>query len=109
MKIYTSERQKGKTTFLVRMSHVTGATIVVPNYKMVWHTMQLAKQYKLEIPRPITMTEYIQTLASGGLGGTKEYLIDELQMVLQNMKVITATLDVGCIDTLKGGMSYGNF
>lgn len=93
MIVYIAGRQTGKTSRLVRESAITGAIIVVPTYLMAEHTLWTAKQLNLKIPEPITVTDYIYRLAKGGLGETQKYLIDELQMMLYQMNVETATLN----------------
>lgn len=93
MTVYIAGRQTGKTSRLVRESAITGAIIVVPTYQMAEHTLWTAKQLDLKIPEPITVTDYIYRLAKGGLGKTQKYLIDELQMMLCQMNVETATLN----------------
>ena len=85
--IYIGERQSGKTTMLIEMSEKTGATIVVATYSMAKYIQLLAAQMGKKIPVPITVTNYIRLLASGGLGKSEKYLIDELQMMLSAMNV----------------------
>ena len=89
--IYIGERQSGKTTMLIEMSEKTGATIVVGK----------------KIPVPITVTNYIRLLASGGLGKSEKYLVDELQMMLSAMNVEAATVDCDCIEVLRGQQKEG--
>lgn len=100
MKIYASERQSGKTTMLVKQSAKTGAIIVVASYPMGRHIELLAHDLGLDIPAPITVSNYIKILANGGLGRTQKYLVDELQMMLNQMNVETATVDVNCVDQI---------
>lgn len=85
--IYIGERQSGKTTMLIEMSEKTGATIVVATYPMAKYIQLLAAQMGKKIPVPITVTNYIRLLASGVLGKSEKYLVDELQMMLR----LTAT------------------
>lgn len=66
--IYLGERQSGKTTMLIEMSEKTGATIVVATYPMGKYIQMTAAQMGKKIPVPITVTNYIRLLASGGLG-----------------------------------------
>lgn len=53
------------------------------------------------------MTNYISLLASGGLGKSKKYLVDELQMMLSAMNVEAATVDCDCIEVLRGQQKEG--
>lgn len=99
MQIYTGERQSGKTTMLIEMSEKTGATIVAANYPMSKYIQMTADQMGKKIPVPITVTNYIRLLASGGLGRSEKYLVDELQMMLQQMNIEAATVDNRCVET----------
>lgn len=105
--IYIGERQSGKTTMLIEMSEKTGATIVVATYPMAKYIQLLAAQMGKKIPVPITVTNYIRLLASGGLGKSEKYLVDELQMVLSAMNVEAATVDCDCIEVLRGQQKEG--
>lgn len=105
--IYIGERQSGKTTMLIEMSEKTSATIVVANYQMVKYIQLLAAQTGKKIPVPITVTNYIRLLASGGLGRSEKYLVDELQMILSAMNVEAATVDCDCIEVLRGHQKEG--
>lgn len=105
--IYIGERQSGKTTMLIEMSEKTGATIVVATYPMAKYIQLLAAQMGKKIPVPITVTNYIHLLASGGLGKSEKYLVDELQMVLSAMNVEAATVDCDCIEVLRGQQKEG--
>lgn len=80
MQIYIGERQSGKTIMLIEMSEKTGATIVVATYQMAKYIRLLAAQMGKKIPVPITVTNYICLLASGGLGKSEKYLVDELNI-----------------------------
>lgn len=100
--IYIGERQSGKTTMLIEMSEKTGATIVVATYPMANYIQLLAAQMGKKIPVPITVTNYIRLLASGGLGKSEKYLVDELQMMLSAMNVEAATVNCDCIEVLRG-------
>ena len=105
--IYIGERQSGKTTMLIEMSEKTGATIVVATYPMANYIQLLAAQIGKKIPVPITVTNYIRLLASGGLGKSEKYLVDELQMMLSAMNVEAATVDCDCIEVLRGQQKEG--
>ena len=94
--IYIGERQSGKTTMLIEMSEKTGATIVVATYPMANYIQLLAAQMGKKIPVPITVTNYIRLLASGGLGKSEKYLVD----VLQQMNIEAATADNRCVEVL---------
>lgn len=108
MKIYIGERQSGKTTLLIKESAKTQATIVVANYAMGNYIQLQAETMGLKIPPPITVTNYIRLLASGGLGKTQKYLVDELQMMLSAINIDVATIDCDCItDVLRGSQKEG--
>ena len=97
----------GKTIMLIEMSEKTGATIVVATYQMAKYIRLLAAQMGKKIPVPITVTNYICLLASGGLGRSEKYLVDELQMMLSAMNVEAATVDCDCIEVLRGQQKEG--
>lgn len=105
--IYIGERQSGKTTMLIEISEKTGATIVAATYPMAEYIQLLAAQMGKKIPVPITVTNYIRLLASGGLGKSEKYLVDELQMMLSAMNVEAATVDCDCIEVLRGQQKEG--
>lgn len=97
MQIYIGERQSGKTTMLIEMSEKTGATIVAATYPMCKYIQMTAAQMGKKIPVPITVTNYIRLLASGGLRRSEKYLVDELQMMLSAMNVEAATVSASSI------------
>ena len=100
MKIYSAERGVGKTTALIKESAKTGAIIVVASYRRVNHTVGLAKRLGLDIPEPITVTNYLKLLVCGGFNKEQKYLVDELQMMLSQMNVKTSTVDANCIESI---------
>ena len=100
MKIYSAERGVGKTTTLIKESAKTGAIIVVGVYPMANYIMGLAKRLNLDIPEPITVTKYLKLLVCGGLNREQKYLVDELQIMLSQMNVETAPVDVNCIESI---------
>ena len=105
--VYIGERQSGKTTMLIEMSERTGATIVVATYQMAKYIQLLAARMGKKIPVPITVTNYIRLLASGGLGKSEKYLVDELQMMLSAMNIEAVTVDCDCIEVLRGQQKEG--
>lgn len=100
MKIYSAERGAGKTTALVEESAKTGAIIVVASYSMVNYIIGLAKRLNLDIPDPITVTNYLKVLVYGGLNREQKYLVDDLQMMLSQMNVETATVDANYVESI---------
>ena len=100
MKVYSAERGAGKTTMLIEESARTGAIIVVSSYPMVNYTMVLAMRLNLDIPEPITVTNYLKALVRGGLNREQKYLIDDLHEMLSQMNVEAATIDVNCIEPI---------
>lgn len=102
--VYIGERQSGKTTTLIEMS---GATIVVATYSMSKYIQMAAAQMGKKIPVPITVINYIRLLASGGLGKSQKYLVDELQMMLEQMNVEAATVDSRYVEVLSDPQKEG--
>lgn len=106
MKVYTADRQTGKTTKLVKVSASTGAIIVTATHQMCQQAELVADKLGLKIPTPITVSQYISRLANGGLGKTQKYLVDELQMVLSQMNVEAATLDSKYVESISINTAY---
>lgn len=100
MKVYSAKRGAGKTTMLIEESARTGAIIVVSSYPMVNYTMVLAMRLNLDIPEPITVTNYLKALVHGGLNKERKYLIDDLHVILSQMNVEAATMDVNYIEPI---------
>ena len=97
MEIYISGRQFGKTTMLIQESARTGATIAVATYQMARHVEFLARKLNLKIPTPVTYAEMFRTYRENK---TKRYLVDELQMMLSQLNVDIATVDLEPIQYL---------
>ena len=89
--IYIAGRQFGKTTMLIKESARTGATIAVATYTMADYVRDIARKMGLDIPRPVT---YAEVFRNSYLKGEKRYLIDELQMMLSQLNVDIATVDI---------------
>lgn len=97
MEIYISGRQFGKTTMLIQESARTGATIAVATYQMARHVEFLARKLNLKIPTPVTYAEIFRNFRENK---TKRYLVDELQMMLSQLNVDIATVDLEPIQYL---------
>lgn len=87
--IMIGDRQSGKTTMLIRRSAITGAAIAVPTYAMIRNIELLADRLGLEIPQPVTYYDVFKTYRENK---TKRYLVDELQMMLNQFNIDIATL-----------------
>lgn len=88
--IMIGDRQSGKTTMLIRRSAITGATIAVATYGMLRDIELLADRLGLEIPQPVTYYDVFKTYRENK---TKRYLVDELQMMLDQLNVDICTVD----------------
>lgn len=99
MNIYVGARQSGKTTELIRLSARTGATIAVATYQMAEDIKFKAKLMDLEIPEPVTYAEIFRTYR---YNKTKQYLVDEAQMLLRQLNVDVATVTDTYVHDLKG-------
>ena len=95
--IMIGDRQSGKTTMLIRRSAITGAAIAVPTYAMVRNIELLADRLGLEIPQPVTYYDVFKTYRENK---TKRYLVDELQMMLNQFNIDIATVDLEPIQYL---------
>ena len=93
MTVYVAGRQAGKTVFLIQQSAKTGAVIVAPTSQMARYIDSMARDLGLQIPPPITAADWIRSMLPQCEGHDKTYLVDELQMVLHQLKVEAATLD----------------
>lgn len=93
MTVYIAGRQTGKTVFLIQQSARTGAVIVAPTCQMVGYIDRMARDLGLQIPPPITVADWIRGLVGQREDRDKTYLVDELQIVLNQLNVETATLD----------------
>ena len=60
-----------------------------------------------QMGKKITVTNYIRLLASGGLGKSHKYLVDELQMMLEQMNVEAATVDSRYVEVLSDPQKEG--
>lgn len=92
MEFYISSRQCGKTTMLIKESARTGAVIAVATYQMIQHVEQRARLLGLKIPRPVT---YSQIFHSFREGEKTRYLVDELQMMLDQLNIDAVTMNLG--------------
>lgn len=90
MNIYIAGHQFGKTTMLIKESARTGATIAVANHHMVKYVQNMAAKMGLKIPEPVTYYEMFVTYIDHE---KKQYLVDELQMMLSQLNVDAATVD----------------
>lgn len=98
MKILLSERQKGKTSKLIRTSAETDAIIIEPTTNMCEEVKRMAVKMELEIPAPITIHDFITSQWFGTAG--KHFLIDDLQMVLSILNIDLATVNIDNVEEL---------
>lgn len=101
VKIYTGERQSGKTTMLIKRSAETGETIVVATPSMCSFVKLRANYLGLEIPEPISLATFFLNIAQYGVPKDRKYLMDDLELCLQRLGIETATLDIDYIGRLK--------
>ena len=83
------ERRSGKTTKLINQAAIypKGYAIITPNYRMAINTKNMAKQMGIDVD-VITFHEFIR-FRDGRKD--KKYLIDELDMCLEDMGVVAYT------------------
>ena len=91
MKFITGPRCSGKTTALIEESAKTGIPIISPTKAMAEYAKRMAKDYRLDIPNPVSIGEIVK---QGGRRG--KYLVDELELCLSvlGVEVVTATVCV---------------
>lgn len=90
-KVYIDPRQSRKTAMLISRSAKTGATIAVATYQMAKYVSDQAKLMGLDIPEPVTYAEIFRNYRENK---TKRYLVNELQMLLHQLNIDAATLDI---------------
>lgn len=83
------ERRSGKTTKLLEKAGICpeNYVVVVPNYRMVVFTKEMAKQMKIDV-EVITFHEFMNYRYGRK---DKKYLIDELDVCLETVGVIAYT------------------
>lgn len=83
------ERRSGKTTKLIEEAGICpeNYVVVVPNYRMVVFTKEMAKQMKIDV-EVITFLEFMNYRYGRK---DKKYLIDELDVCLETVGVIAYT------------------
>lgn len=99
MKVIAKARQMGKTTQLLYTSATVGMPIVVSNRQRVEALKTEASKMGLDIPTPMTFTEFTQQ--KGKFPKGQGILIDESQEILSmlvsqcdcTLKAITVTTD----------------
>ena len=82
MKIFNMERQTGKTTLLIIISHFTNARIITATEQSAELIEIKAKEMKLSIPTPKCWSYYV---TSYGKGRKEKILIDDADNVLNNI------------------------
>ena len=89
MKIYRRDRQKGKTTKLIRESHDTWIYIICANRQRAENISKLAMKLDIDIPYPITVSEL--PIKSNFI---RKVLVDDVEDVLFSIigkEIITCT------------------
>lgn len=97
MEIIRGGRGSGKTTKLVAMAATHKYHIVCPSYAHVKHIENIAKELKLDIPKPITIHDLEKLW---GIGMDKKVLIDDIDTTLRvlfrrEVRAVTITGEVG--------------
>ena len=60
MEIYSNAYRGGKTSEAIKISKETGKPIICPDIKRVAEITEHAKKLKIDIPKPMTMKEYLK-------------------------------------------------
>lgn len=83
------ERASGKTTKLLEKARICPENYVVvePNYRMAVFTKEMAKQMKIDVE----VTTFLDFLSYRYGRKDKKFLIDELDMCLEDIGVIAYT------------------
>jgi hypothetical protein len=91
MIVITRGRRAGKTTELVKYCAEHGGTIVTHNIAWVKILMDMAIALDLEIPKPITHSEFIEGRYQGRRD-IPEFYIDDAEMLLSSMSSIPVAI-----------------
>lgn len=92
MKLIRMDRRKGKTRRLIKESSSTGAIIICRESSLKYIEIT-AKEMGLEIPKPMTIGEYVETF-TGGLSDNPPVLVDDIEFALclyMKTKILSAT------------------
>lgn len=97
MEIIDIPRGMGKTSYLIHKSNETEYPILVATESQKKVLIAKAKSYKITIPEPITINNFIK-INETGRDKPEAVLIDELPIVLNtflgvNVKIATMTSD----------------
>ncbi len=89
-------RQRGKTTWAIKLAAKEDATLVVANHSMIESHMAKAEKLGLTIKEPITHHEFINGQKLVGLPKSS-YIIDDAEFLLQSLckyphQVIASTM-----------------
>lgn len=86
MKILDMPRQTGKSTQCVYESAATGYTIVAHSKEHKEYLMNLAKKYKLDIPKPVTLKDLNYARI------TNSVIIDDIDLLLRRVLMSNVAL-----------------
>ena len=83
MKIIEGSRGSGKTTELIYKSAELGVSIIAPTMLMCGSIKAAAEKYECDIPEPVSINKVVNLEK----GRPKKYLIDELDLCLQQLGI----------------------
>ena len=103
-------RQRGKTTWAIRLAAKEDATLVVANQNMVESHMAKAEKLGLTIKKPITHREFINGQKLVGLP-KNSYIIDDAEFLLQSLckyphQVIASTMTGSGLESTSDAVAY---
>lgn len=93
MRLVLKGRGKGKTTELLYTSDATRYRILIPNQHHKDYLLEMARKLDLNIPEPMTCTEYL--LRKRGLH-EEGILIDDLELSLEDILTAFFGVPVKC-------------
>lgn len=94
MKVFNLKRGKGKTTRMIYASELHNAPIICATELHKHNIMRQAKNFDIEIPKPITVQEFVNIKRETGID---RVLIDESLTVMQNLLSCAIGRDVNII------------
>ena len=78
-------RQRGKTTWAIKLAAKHNAYLVVPNQHAAYAAVDCAKEMGLDIRFPMTFAEFLDGRKSSGMAQNIGFVIDNVDLLVQHM------------------------
>lgn len=86
MDVCNLPRGKGKTTYLIYRSHITGFPILCMTHQTKRNILQKARELEISIPDPITIDDYLN-----------DYIYTNTKKIPDNLLVDEGLYILGCL------------